>query len=110
MISNLIELEKSEVIQILRQAKVPANWLGYKSIVTAIPMVIDDFIGAEPNTLQHIYKEVAKKHKTTAQKVDCAIRYVHENTAISKVLGYEKISNKLLLYSIAESIVWKLKL
>ena len=27
-----------------------------------------------------------------------------------KVLGYEKISNKLLLYSIAESIVWKLKL
>lgn len=110
MIESLEELEKNETMNILRQAKIPINWLGYKCIITAIPMIINDFNSTQASTLKNIYKEVAKKHKTTATKVECAIRYVHENTQISSFLGYERLSNKSLLYTIADMIMIKLRL
>lgn len=108
MISNIKDLEKREVIQLLDEAKVPIDWLGYKCIVTAIPIVIDAIYCNQKITLNEIFSEVAKKHRTTARKVECALRYVHENTRIKKVLNEEKLTTKSMLFLIAKLIMKKL--
>lgn len=110
MIENLDELEKREVMNLLDKAQIPKSWLGYKCITTAVPLVMDSNYCGQKIFLKDLYKEVAKKHKTTASKVESAIRYVHENTRIKKILGKEKISNGRLLFLIAEYIAVRLRL
>ncbi len=110
MIENLEQLEKREIMNLLNSALIPMDWVGYKYIVTAVPIVIDSIYYNERIILGELYKIVAKKHKTTPKKVECAIRYIHENTRISKVLNAGKLSNKSLLYEISKKIMKQLQL
>lgn len=62
------------ITNILKDLSIPVNILGYKYLRTAI------FIAStEPDSLQGItkvlYPAVAKKHRTTASKVERGIRY-----------------------------------
>lgn len=110
MIESLEEMEKTETKVILKEGEVPINWLGYKFIITGIPMLIEQFNSAEKCTLKNLYIDIAKKHKTKAQKVECAIRYVCENTSIHKVFDLSNVSNGKLLYLIADRIMTKFRL
>lgn len=110
MIDNLEKLEKSEIMHQLDCAGVPQYFIGYKYIVTAVPIVIDSIYCNQKITLESIFKEVAKKHKTTGKKVECAIRYVHENTRIAEFLNCSSVSNKKLLYILAQIVIKKLRI
>lgn len=110
MIDNLEKLEKEKTMNFLNNALIPIDWLGYKCIVTAIPIIIISIYTNQKITLTNLYKYVARKHKTTATKVEAAIRYVHENTKINKYLNSNKLSNKTLLYEIAKCVMKSLQI
>ncbi len=105
MENNLEKLEKEKTRNFLNNALIPIDWLGYKCVVTAIPIIIDSICSDQKIVLKELYKVIAKYHKTTASKVECAIRYIHENTAINKYLKCNKLSNKTLLYEIAKCVM-----
>ena len=84
MIENSEELEKNESKKMLESFEMPVNWLGVKFVITAIPYTIDKICSNEKVIMNDLYKYVAKRHKTTASKVSCAIRYLLENTDISQ--------------------------
>lgn len=109
MVNNLDKIEKNEIKKILDSVSVPKYFVGYKYIVTAIPILIDAIYCNQPITLNELYLDVSKKHRTTPKKVECAIRYVHENTKIFEICNCVKLSNKSLLYSIADTIMQKLQ-
>lgn len=110
MIESLEEWEKQETIKVLKQAEIPIHWIGYKFIVTAISIIIEEWENPFL-TLSNVCVKVAKKHKTTASKVECAFRYVIDNTEISKALGYKiRLSPKKLLFTIAGNIKQQLRI
>lgn len=66
---------KEEIIKnILTELQIPKSFLGFKYITTAVLCVID----METFSVMELYKRVAKKHKTTASKVEKDIRYALE--------------------------------
>ena len=110
MIENIEELEKNETKKMLESFEMPVNWLGVKFVITAIPYTIDKICSNEKVIMNDFYKYVAKRHKTTASKVSCAIRYLLENTDISQKLNHSKLTNQRLILLIAEKIIDKLNI
>lgn len=110
MIENIEELEKNETKKMLESFEIPVNWLGVKFVITAIPYTIDKICSNEKVIMNDLYKYVAKRHKTTASKVSCAIRYLLENTDISQKLTHSKLTNQRLILLIAEKIIDKLNI
>ncbi len=110
MITNIEELEKEETKRLLNEFEIPQNWLGTKFIITAIPYVIDKFCSGEKSVMNDLYKYVAKKHKTTSSKVECAIRYFHENTDIASKFNISKVTNQRLILLIANRVIEKLNI
>ncbi len=110
MIENIEELEKNETKKMLESFEMPVNWLGVKFVITAIPYTIDKICSNEKVIMNDLYKYVAKRHKTTASKVSCAIRYLLENTDISQKLNHSKLTNQRLILLIAEKIIDKLNI
>lgn len=110
MIENFEELEKNEAKRILKDFNIPINWLGYKFAATAIPYVIEKICSDEKIVFRDLYKYVSQKHKTTANKVDYAIRYLHENTDIAKKLNEERLTNQTLLLKLADLVMQNLNM
>lgn len=110
MIENFEELEKNEAKRILKDFNIPTNWLGYKFVATAIPYIIDKIHLDEKIIFKDLYKYVSLKHKTTADKVNYAIRYLHENTDISKKLNKENVTNQTLLLKVADLVMQNLNM
>lgn len=110
MIENIEELEKNETKKMLESFEMPVNWLGVKFVITAIPYTIDKICSNEKVIMNDLYKYVAKRHKTTASKVSCAIRYLLENTNISQKLNCSKLTNQRLILLIAKKIIDKLNI
>ena len=110
MITNIEELEKEETKRLLNEFKMPQNWLGTKFIITAIPYAIDKICSGEKLIINEVYKYVAKKHKTTSSKVECAIRYFHENTNIASKFNIPKVTNQRLILLITNKVIEKLNL
>lgn len=110
MIENIEELEKNETKKMLENFEMPVNWLGVKFVITAIPYAIDKICSNEKIIMNDLYKYVGKKHKTTASKVNCAIRYLLENTNISQKLNCSKLTNQRLILLIAKRIIDKLNI
>ena len=110
MIENIEELEKNETKKMLESFEMPVNWLGVKFVITAIPYTIDKICSNEKVIMNDLYKYVARRHKTTASKVSCAIRYLLENTDISQKLNHSKLTNQRLILLIAEKIIDKLNI
>lgn len=110
MIENIEDLEKNETKKMLEEFEMPTNWLGIKFVITAIPYTIDKICSNEKVIMNDLYKYVAKRHKTTASKVNCAIRYLLENTDISQKLNCSKLTNQRLILLIAKKIIDKLNI
>ena len=110
MIENIEEFQKNETKKMLESFEMPVNWLGVKFVITAIPYTIDKICSNEKVIMNDLYKYVAKRHKTTASKVSCAIRYLLENTDISQKLNHSKLTNQRLILLIAEKIIDKLNI
>lgn len=110
MIENIEELEKKETRKMLESFELPINWLGIKFVITAIPYTIDKIASNEKVVMNDLYQYVAKKHRTTASKVNCAIRYLLENTDISQKLNCTKLTNQRLILLIAKRIIDKLNI
>lgn len=106
MIENIEELEKNETRKMLESFELPINWLGMKFVITAI----DKIASNEKVVMNDLYQYVAKKHRTTASKVNCAIRYLLENTDISQKLNCTKLTNQRLILLIAKRIIDKLNI
>lgn len=94
----------------LESFELPINWLGMKFVITAIPYAIDKIASNEKVVMNDLYQYVAKKHRTTASKVNCAIRYLLENTDISQKLNCTKLTNQRLILLIAKRIIDKLNI
>lgn len=110
MIENIEELEKNETKKMLESFELPINWLSMKLVITAIPYAIDKIASNEKIVMNDLYQYVAKKHRTTASKVNCAIRYLLENTDISQKLNCTKLTNQRLILLIAKKIIDKLNI
>lgn len=110
MIENIEELEKNETRKMLESFELPINWLGMKFVITAIPYAINKICSNEKVIMNDLYQYVAKKHRTTASKVNCAIRYLLENTDISQKLNCTKLTNQRLILLIAKRIIDKLNI
>ena len=92
-VGNSFDLE-SEITHVLHEIGVPAHIKGYQYLRVSIDMVYNDIelLGSITKTL---YPDVAKKYKTTASRVERAIRHAIEvawnrgnHEAISNIFGY----------------------
>lgn len=110
MIENIIDFEKAETKRLLNKYDIPVNWLGYKYLVTAVPYAIEKICANEKVMLSELYKFVAKKHKTTANKVLYAIRYLFENSDIATKMERKKVTNQTLIINLAMILIEKLNL
>ena len=110
MIDNMKDFERAETRRLLNKYEVPVNWLGYKFLITAVPLAIEKISLDEKIVFKKLYKGVAEKHKTTASKVEYAIRYLHENTDIAKRMDCEKVTNQTLIVSLAMTLIDNYKL
>lgn len=110
MIENLEELEQAEAKNALKEYEIPINWIGYKYIITGIPLVIKRIENNEKIIMQVLYKEIARKHKTTANKVCYAIRYLRENTNLKEKMKCGNLTNQSLFLMLAMFIMEKLNL
>lgn len=110
MIENIEELEKNETIEMLENFDLPTNWLGVKFLITAVPYAIDKICSNEKVVMNDLYRYVARKHKTTANKVSYAIRYLHENTDISSKLNRSKLTNMKLILIVSKRIMNKMNI
>ena len=107
MIDNIKDFEKAETRKLLNQYEVPVNCLAYKYLVTAMPYAIEKVSSDEKINLGELYKEVAKKHKTTANKVNWVIRYLCDYTDIAKKIKVKKATNGILITSLAVNLIEK---
>ena len=79
-------MREKELAYILKQMGLRQDLLGYKYIIYAVSLVLDD-----PAKMDHItkeiYPEIAKKFNTTCQRAERAIRHAVES--IFDVIPYE---------------------
>ena len=69
--------QEKKVAQLLKKVGVPPHLKGYEFIKTAVLMVLNDE-GLIHAITKELYPDIAKKHKTTASKVEKAIRHAAE--------------------------------
>ena len=105
MIDNIKDFERAETRRLLNKYKMPINWLGYKYLITAVPIAIEKISLDEKIVFHKLYKRVAERHKTTPSKVEYAIRYLHENTDIAKRMNCEKVTNQTLIVNLATTLI-----
>lgn len=69
--------QEKNVVQLLKKVGVPPHLSGYEFIKSAVMIVLED-----ASMLKHItkglYPDIAKKHKTSASRVERAIRHAAE--------------------------------
>lgn len=99
-------LIEKEVIKVLKEIDVCPDWLGFKYIITAIKLMINN--KNDNFKIGEIYKDVAKKHRTTYSKVERNIRYTKENIKINLNQYFEtkhKVTNSSFLYFIKNKVL-----
>ena len=94
-----VDLE-TEITNIIHEIGVPAHIKGYMYLREAITMVVNDMELLSAVT-KELYPSIAKKYKTTASRVERAIRHVIEVAwgrgqieAINKLFGYTVHNDK----------------
>lgn len=102
---------KDEIIReakgILLEMNVNASWKGFRYLATAVYLKIQD---EEVSTMK-LYEKVAKKHRTTASKVERACRYVYDSRDFSKEFSSNhKITNSELINLLVEEVKKNLKI
>lgn len=74
----MIETER-KVVKLLKNIGVPPHLSGYEFIKTAVLMALEDASVLKSIT-KELYPDIAKKHKTTASRVERAIRHATETS------------------------------
>lgn len=62
---------EEHIKKILNKLGIQINWLGYKMWITAIKIIATN----ENLQMEEVYCEVAKKHRSTRNKTERAMRY-----------------------------------
>ncbi len=98
--------------QILRDMGIKIHYLGFKYWITAIYITLDIELSNKPNLrMMELYYMVSKKHRTTASKVERAMRYAYETTTIDLKQYFNvtyTINNTALLFLLVEAVKDKL--
>lgn len=99
MVESAADLE-IHVTEVLRQVGVPARLTGYHYLREAIMMLVDDMEVSHSIT-KVLYYDVAKKHHSTTEKVERAIRTAVEvswergnSQVFEQIFGYSVISGR----------------
>lgn len=105
---NQIEEEKVKKItkQILKEMGMKTHFLGFKYWITAVTLILKNEKFKDNNfKMMDLYKEVARKHKTTTLKVERALRYSHEELEPEKYFKVNyHINNTAFLYLLVETV------
>ena len=106
-----IDLEEIKTIakQKLRYMGVKVHFLGFKYWTTAIYTIIDtEFNNEQELRMMELYYIVAKKHKTTASKVERAMRYAYKDIDLKKYFNVSySVNNTALLFLLKEAVMSK---
>ncbi len=108
---NINKDEKSEQIkkiakQLLKEMEIKVNLLGFKYWQTALALVIED---EGKIVMMSLYCSVAKKHRTTASKVERAMRYAYMDLNLKQIFKTDyPINNKALLFLLIDRIMNKI--
>ena len=108
---NINKDEKSEQIkkiakQLLKEIGIKVNLLGFKYWQTALALVIED---EGKIVMMSLYCSVAKKHRTTAAKVERAMRYAYMDLNLKQIFKTDyPINNKALLFLLIDRIMNKI--
>lgn len=98
-------MEEKIIKNILVNLDIPVSFLGFKYIKTSILHILNE----EIYQITRIYEVVARKHKTTASRVEKAVRYALERSKANKYFEIEhKISNKEFIELIKNETLDKL--
>lgn len=111
-----IELEKTkiqiEIIakQLLKDIGIKLHHLGFKYWITAIKITLDiEFNNRESLRMMELYYMVARKHRTTASKVERAMRYAYATIDLKQYFKVSyTINNTALLFLLIEEVKKKL--
>lgn len=104
---SLEDYIREEATDILENINVNRTFKGYRYLITFSIIVV---LASQKNiaiNAEEIYKRISEKHRTSRQKVERDIRYVHENyqKSIKAYFKLEKnISNKQLIFLLANEV------
>lgn len=90
----------THITKTLKEVGISPRFLGYKYLTDAITAVIDDKTLLRRRVTKELYPNIAKKNKTTATRVERAIRHCIE-TAYDR--GNLELLNEMFGYSISPS-------
>lgn len=110
MINKIEDFIKFEARRALNKYGISSNYLACKYLVTAMPLVIEKLNSNEKIFLQDLYKDIARCHKTTANKVQYAIRYLCDFTDIGRKMKLNNITNGILITKLAMTLIEKYSL
>lgn len=113
--NNIMLITKSQKIkeeieliakQILKDMGVKIHHLGFKYWVTALYMALDiELNNREEIRMMELYYMVAKQHKTTASKVERAMRYAYVTIDLKQYFNVTySINNTALLFLLIEAV------
>lgn len=96
--------------QLLKDIGIKLHHLGFKYWMTAINITLDiEFNNRESIRMMELYYMVARKHRTTASKVERAMRYAYATIDLKQYFKVSyTINNTALLFLLAEEIKKKL--
>ncbi len=104
---SLEDYIREETTNILEDLKVNRTFKGYRFLITTAVLVVTANQCNVCITAEEIYSRTAKRHRTSREKVERNIRYVHENYQ-KKIQEYfeldKRISNKQLIFLLANEV------
>lgn len=104
---SLEDYIREETINILEDLKVNRTFKGYRFLITASVLVITANQCNICINAEQIYLQTATKHRTSRNKVERNIRYVHENYQ-SQIQEYfkldKRISNKQFIFLLGNEV------
>ncbi len=101
--------EKTIIIttkQILKDMKMKIHYLGFKYWITASVIILSDSKLNEKNIkMMDLYKMIAKKHKTTSNKVERALRYSYQGIKPKEYFNVSySVNNTAFLFLLIDKI------
>lgn len=106
------ELEKEKIRietiakQLLKDTGIKLHHLGFKYWITAMCITLDiEFNNRESLKMMELYYMVARKHRTTATKVERAMRYAYATIDLKQYFEVSyTINNTALLFLLKEAV------
>lgn len=96
--------------QVLKEVGIKIHYLGFKYWITAIVTSIEnEQSDREDLRMMELYYLVARSHKTTANKVERAMRYAYSEIDLKSYFNVNySINNTALLFLLKEEVVNKI--